>query len=125
MLSFGTGFALGFLFRNKQDKPLLREKNSVQSWWEFHTSNLYDDVKNECIKKLAAERGYDLNLDVIRAAVTYKSKGCVEVLEMMLECAKEKKKEAKKWKSWTKRKEAKLLIKMIKEHLKVYRRYTK
>lgn len=127
MMSFGTGFVLGFLFRNKQDKPLLREKNSVKSWWEFHTSNLYDDVKNECIKKYATERGYDLNIDerIIKAAVTYPHKSYGKVLNMMLERAKEMKEEAKKWKSWTKRKEARLLIKMIKKHQKVYRRYMK
>lgn len=126
MLSFGTGFVLGFLFRNKQDKPSLREKNPVKSWWEFHISNLYDDVENECVKKWAAGKGYDLQADehIIRAAI-HSYKVYAEVLAMMLEYAKKMKEEAKKWKSWTRRKEARLLIKMIKRYQKIYKRYMK
>lgn len=124
MLSFGTGFALGLLFRDKQDKPLLREENSVESWWEFHTSCLYDDVENECVKKWAIKKGYDLKAHehIIRALV-HSYKVYAEVLDMMLECAKENKKKAKRRKSWARKKEARLLIKMIKKYQKMYKGY--
>lgn len=126
MMSFGTGFVLGLLFRNKQDKSLLREKNSVKDWWEYHTAFLYADTENECVKKWATERGYDLHLDEKKIKTeAYSYTGYGEVLDMMLECAKEKKEKAKKWKSWTKRKEARLLIKMIKKEQKKLRRYMK
>jgi len=122
MLSFGTGFVLGFLFRNKQDKPLLKRRNSVKSWWEFHISNLYDDIQNGCIRKWAEERGYDLQADekIIKAR-TSSYPGYREVLDMMLECAKSRKKRAKETKNYWKRKEAKSLIKMIKERQKLIR----
>lgn len=134
MLSFGTGFVLGSLFRDNQKvtewlkihRGNPREKSSVESWWEFHTSCLYADVENECVKKWALKKGYDLKAHehIIRALV-HSYKVYAEVLDMMLECAKEKKKKAKKWKSWIKRKEARLLIKMIKKYQKAYKRRTR
>lgn len=125
-MSFGTGFVLGMVLRDNQHKPLLSEGNAVENWWEFHTSCLYDDVENECIKKWAIKKGYDLQAHehIIRALV-HSHKVYAEVLDMMLECAKKKEEKAKKWKSWTKRKEARLLIKMIKKYQKMYRGYMK
>ncbi len=120
MLSFGTGFVLGWLFRDTGNKRLLKEKNPVKSWWEYHTSLLYSDVENECVKKWAVANGYDIKTDEnIIKTLAYTYKGYGEVLELMLECAKEKKKKAKGWKSWTKKKEARLLIKMIKKYQKI------
>ena len=123
MLRFGTGFVLGMVLRDNQHKPLLSEGNAVENWWEFHISNLYDDVENECIKKWAVEKGYDLQADehIIRAAI-HSYKVYAEVLAMMLEYAKKKKKAAK---NDCKKEESRCLIKMIKRYQKIYKRYTK
>ncbi len=125
MLSFWTIFALDFLFKESKDKSLLalREQFSDKDWWEYHTSFLYSDVENECVKKWAAERGYDLKADEnIIKTQAYRYIGYGEVLELMLERAKEKKKTAK---SRIKRKEAKLLIKMIKKYQNINKGYTR
>jgi len=121
MLSFGTGFVLGFCLGGNQYKPQLGKKSSDGvGWWEFHMSNLYTDVQNGCIRKWAEERGYDLQADekIIKAR-TSSYPGYREVLDMMLECAKRKKKVAKEAKNACKRDEAKTLIKMIKERQKL------
>lgn len=123
MLGFGTGFVLGMLFGDKQGKPLLSEVNSDKDWWEYHTSFLYADTENECVKKWAAERGYDLQADEkIIKTEAYSYTGYGEVLDMMLESAKARKKRAK---SWTKRKEARLLIKLIKKSQKICKEHTR
>jgi len=124
MLSFGTGFALGLCFRDIDSKDLTRGLFSDGgNWWEFHISNLYDDVENECIKKWAIAKGYDLQADehIIRAEI-HSYKVYAEVLSIMLECAKKKKKEAK---NSCKKEEAKFLIRRIKKYQKMYRGYMK
>lgn len=121
MLSFGTGFVLGLCFRDVKSKDTTRGMFSDSgNWWEFHISNLYDDVENECVKKWAAGKGYDLQADehIIRAAI-HSYKVYAEVLAMMLEYAKKKKKEAK---NDCKKEEGRCLIKMIKRYQKIYRR---
>ena len=122
MLSFGTGFVLGSLFRDKQCNPLLKKLDSDYDWWEFHMSCLYADVQNGCIRKWATDRGYDLQADekVIEAR-TSSYPGYREVLDMMLASAKSRKKRAKETKNDCKRNEAKSLIKMIKERQKLIR----
>lgn len=122
-MSFGTGFVLGLFCSDMGSKAPAREMFSDNNWWQFHISNLYDDIENECVKKWAAGKGYDLQADehIIRAAI-HSYKVYAEVLAMMLEYAKKKKKEAK---NDCKKEEGRCLIKMIKRYQKIYKRYMK